>query len=908
MAESAVSLMLGKLGSFIVEEAESLRGVEAKAQWIKDELERINSFLRVADEISETNPQLKVWVKQVRDIAYDIEDALDRFMLGPPNGFYGLLPKFSCSSSRNTIHCHQLASSIKAIESRVKEVSDGQKVFDSMILKNTSGQSPAATTNSWQHHQADALWFEEAELVGIEKNRKQLIQWLVEDNNLQFDVISVVGMGGLGKTTLAKNVYDQVKMHFRIHAWVTVSQPFNLKMLLQEIAHMIEMPFHIYQGCIALYKIIKDLLREMSYIIVLDNVCKIEHWDAIRYLFPHDNNGCRVMITTRDDDVAKGASKGSKGKVLTLEPLSSKDSAALFCRKTFQEDICPDNLKDIAEHILERCKGLPLAIVAISGLLANKTRRDEWVTVKDNLGGELEGNYMSKILLLSYYDLPYYLKASFLYLSAFPEGYVIKCKRLVRLWVAEGFVEQEEGKILEEVAMSYLNQLVSRGLIQVVRTDICDGRVRECRIHDLVRELIILMSEEQNFMTVVGERNMLWPEKARRLSVLKSMDETEIKAILPLRSLLVFEPKGFWSGKTQSYFLIPEDVRLLRVLDVVSELGVDIFTGRVGRQTFNQYNLRYLSVKSSSSEIPNSIGRLRKLETLDLKGENFIKLPTQILKLEHLRHLLFVSSSGKGFLAVPGVGCLQHLQTLYTIDLSLVKEEIVEELGKLKQLGKLGVKGLREEQGPVFWSSIENLDQLRNLSVQSLNDHDLIDLRCLSSPLKFLERLHLRGYLQIAPQCLSSLHNLIKLSLCWTRLTQDHFYSLQSLPKLISLTLSNEAFMGETLCFKAASLKKLRFLSLRELSDLRQVIIGEGALSSLEELTFDCCKCVQRVPSGIQQLTNLKSLTLVEPSQDLINSIDRSKGGEDYNKVQNIPIIRFKFSKWGIWTNLPREA
>ncbi|OMO52884.1 NB-ARC domain-containing protein [Corchorus capsularis] len=222
MAETAVSFLLGKLGPFLVEQARTLRGVEAKAQWIKDELERINAFLRVADENAETNPQLKVWVKQVRDIAYDIEDALDVFELRMArtqgDGFYGFIRKISCTI-KNAKYLHQLASSIQGIESRVKDVAEGQKRYNSIL--HNSRQSSAATRNIWHERRADALWVKEAELVGIDKHRKQLIQWLVEESNPKFQVISVVGMGGLGKSTLAKKVFDadQVKKHFQIHVW-----------------------------------------------------------------------------------------------------------------------------------------------------------------------------------------------------------------------------------------------------------------------------------------------------------------------------------------------------------------------------------------------------------------------------------------------------------------------------------------------------------------------------------------------------------------------------------------------------------------------------------------------------------------------------------------------------------------
>ncbi|OMO52865.1 Leucine-rich repeat, typical subtype [Corchorus capsularis] len=397
---------------------------------------------------------------------------------------------------------------------------------------------------------------------------------------------------------------------------------------------------------------------------------------------------------------------------------------------------------------------------------------------------------------------------------------------------------------------------------------------------------------------------MPWLEKTRRLAIVKMRrDEQELKNFPQLRSVLFV--RGSFEDKSS---FLHRDVKLLRVLDLQ---GVRFRV--IPNTVFNQYHLRYLSLRDTKVEmIPNSIGGLRNLEVLDLRGTDITNLPSTIWKLELLRHLMcghsrFPQSSqhSTGFEAIPGIGFLQYLQTLYYVELN-GNEAILEELGRLKQLRKLGVRNLGKEQGLIFCSSLGNLGKLRNLSVESISPNEILDLQYLFSPPKFLERLHLSGRLVVLPPWISSLQNLIKLSLSATQLQEDQFVYLQSLPSLLSLSLHHEAYVGETLCFKAASLEKLRFLSLYMLTNLKQVIVEEGAISSLEEMEFIACQCLKEVPSGIEQLTNLKSLILQHPSQDLINSIDCTKGGEAYHKVKNIPSIRI-FIYPNTWYNLPRE-
>ncbi|KAL7217985.1 hypothetical protein ACSBR2_011250 [Camellia fascicularis] len=209
------------------------------------------------------------------------------------------------------------------------------------------------------------------------------------------------------------------------------------------------------------------------------------------------------------------------------------------------ENSCPSHLERLSKAILNRCDRLPLAIVAISGLLSTKDKNnvDEWNKIYYSLGAELEGNdkllSIKKIFSLSYIDLPYYLKFCFPYLCVFPEDCFIDHWRLIRLWVVEGFVEMKVGMTVEEVAEGYLNELINRSLVQVAEMR-SDGRIKMYRIHDLWHEIIVSTLGEQNIVTIAGEQRSVWPEKMRRLSIYKSFGKYTTKQVFHSTSFFTY--------------------------------------------------------------------------------------------------------------------------------------------------------------------------------------------------------------------------------------------------------------------------------------------------------------------------------------------------------------------------------
>jgi len=192
-----------------------------------------------------------------------------------------------------------------------------------------------------------------------------------------------------------------------------------------------------------------------------------------------------------------------------MEALSDVHSKKLFFKRTFgSEDSCPEGLKQVSNEILKKCGRLPLAIISISSLLANKpSLKDEWEKVRRSIGSELDKNRslegMNSILCLSYNDLPPNLKTCLLYLSIFPEDYVIERETLVRRWIAEGFISEERGLSKQEVAENHFYELINKSMVQPVDVGY-DGKARACQVHDMMLELIISKSIEDNFISVVG--------------------------------------------------------------------------------------------------------------------------------------------------------------------------------------------------------------------------------------------------------------------------------------------------------------------------------------------------------------------------------------------------------------------
>ncbi|KAK4575570.1 hypothetical protein RGQ29_026504 [Quercus rubra] len=915
MAETIVFSIIDKLKPLVNEEAKLLRGVHGEVADIKYELESIQSFLKDANARAAAEEDMsegvKTWVKQLTEVAFRIDVAIDQYLLqvaqhGPHrHGFTGFVHK-TTHSLKTLIPRHKIASEIQEIKASVQKIKARSERYG--FQSTGQGSSSAARNVRWQDPRMASLFLEDVDVVGIESPKDELIGWLIKGHSYR-TVVSVVGMGGLGKTTLAKKVYDHhmMKENFDCHAWISVSQSYNMMDLVRSMVKQFcearkEFPPEGIDLAdkTSLISKAREYLQEKRYVVVFDDVWEIDFWGEIEHALPDNAKGPRILITTRKLDVANFCKKSSHVKVHNLQPLLPNKAWELFCKRAFQFELgghCPPMLEKSSHEILEKCEGLLLAIVAIGGLLSTKDKTlSEWQKLHDSLGFELGINPhlagFSKILSLSFEDLPYNLKSCFLYLGMYPEDYSISCVRLIRQWIAEGFVKAKEGKTFEEVAQEYLTELIHRSLVQVSKVNF-DGKVRQCRLHDLFREIVLQKMKDLSFCHVLSKQESNFEGLTRRMSVdgvsysvLKGFEDAHI------HSLLLFNldelPKSF----TSNFFV---DFKLLKIMDF-EDAPLDCIPEDVGCL----FHLRYLSFRNTEVKmLPKSIGKLQNLETLDLKQSLVYDIPVEINKLRKLRHFIayhrnyqitFSLAQEKGVKIPKGVGSLMDLQKLYHVELNHEGVDFVKELGQLSQLRKLGVKNLSKETMSSLCISIERMSHLQSLDITSISEDEIIDLQTISSPPQCLQRIYLKACLEKLPGWIPRLQNLARLRIFWSRLNEDPLKGLQNLPNLLELDISQQAYRGEQLHFRTGGFPKLRKLTLRYLDELNSLIIEEGALPLLENLEFGPSPKLKEVPFGIHHLRNLKRLRFYDMSKEFEDSLNYEVG-PCYWIVEHIPAI-----------------
>ncbi|KAL2492625.1 Disease resistance RPP13-like protein 4 [Abeliophyllum distichum] len=207
------------------------------------------------------------------------------------------------------------------------------------------------------------------------------------------------------------------------------------------------------------------------------------------------------MLTTREEKVAFSAN--SCPPLHRMHLLGEELSWKLFCEKVFGEYCCPPELEEIGTKIVQHCKGLPLAIVVIGGLLSKLSRtQHDWRNVAENLSSVITSNdeRYSKILSLSYNNLPHHLKGCFLYMGVFPEDSNIRVSTLIKLWIAEGFIKLVKFKRMEDMAEEYLLDLIERSLVMISKKNSI-GKIKACKIHDLLRDLLQSEAEKERFLS-----------------------------------------------------------------------------------------------------------------------------------------------------------------------------------------------------------------------------------------------------------------------------------------------------------------------------------------------------------------------------------------------------------------------
>ncbi|KAM3196362.1 hypothetical protein ACQJBY_072187 [Aegilops geniculata] len=777
MAEIVILLAIKKIGIALAKGAADQASVQF-AKYGRQLLELEGSMGRVARElriihdvlyqmdIRNRNDQVyEGWLEEVRKVAHVMEDMVDEYLylVGQERdiGCCSFL-KRGFKSPRSLLSLNRIASKVKEIEKDLSHLSETKNRWVPMVNNGDSSNSNYIVKRS-QDLANISRSLDEEDLVGVDKNKETLEQWLADDD-LECSVIALLGMGGLGKTALAANVYKKEREKFECHAWVSISQTYSREDVLRNIIKELfkdnasVLSSSLAMDIMSLEETLKKYLEQRKYFIILDDVWDPEAFDDLSRMFIHNDKGSRVLLTTREACVAALA---SLGRILTLEALPEEKAWDLFCKKAFPRDTnheCPTELKPPSKEIVSKCKGLPLAIVSVGSLLRVRDRTmEEWRRINDQLNWEIINNsrldHIRNVLHLSFIYLPTYLKSCFLYCSLFPEDYHFKRKQLARLWMAEGFIEERGESTLEEVAEDCLKELIDRNMLQLVERN-SFGRMKKLRMHDLLRELAVDLCQKNCFgVTYENKCGGPYQKDGRRLVLHKLKDDIQqpFSNMHQLRTIITL------GDSKSSFTLLPllcNESRYMTVLEL-SVVPMEKIPDAIG----GLFNLRHLGLRGSKVKmLPKTIENLSNLLTLDLLESDIHELPSGIVKLKKLRHLFaqrtidtnwreLASCSG---VHIPyGLGNLINLQTLQALEVNDDSVGHLRELRQLRTLRLLKVKGIYLGR---LSESLVQLEYLSNLHLDASNENEVLGLNvCLPS----LQKLFLSG--RLAEGCWKSL-------------------------------------------------------------------------------------------------------------------------------------------------------
>ncbi|KAM0877813.1 hypothetical protein ACQ4PT_035270 [Festuca glaucescens] len=950
LARSVLEGVLRSAGSTVADEVALLLGVPREVEFIRSELEMMQSFLRAASarpDAAARNDTVRTWVKQVRDIAYDVEDCLFDFALYSNNTASSCSPSFWPLGSLATRR--SIADRIRDLKARVEELNQRNQRYHLFVDPPRGAAEVDVQQQLLPYHDgpSDAEHdFQEWDIIGRSKEKEELINLISGSDDSPLAVVSVYGMGGMGKSSLVSMVRNDPELldAYDYGAWVTVPHPLDstgefMRRLRKQLGLGAAAVDHDDDD-------IKEHLENKRYMIVLDDLLTKEEWDLVwPKLFNLKNaKGSRVIVTTRREDVARHCA-GKAGHVYDLKPLEETEAMDLLCKKVYKEpkfDLS-DEMKKQASCILKRCLGLPLAISTIGGLLANRPKtKMEWMNLHEYFGAELESNpgNIMKVVASSYDGLPYHLKSIFMYLSIFPENHDIRRTRMLRRWMAEGYIAKNRNMPVAELGERFFNELVNRSMIQPSKKKkIIPGlRVGRCTIHNILLQIILSKVVEENQLFLIeNECNEVPESKIRHLVVSrwKTGEKLENINLSCIRSLTVF-------GDCPVSLISPK-MQMLRVLDLEDTTSVK---NEDLRQIGELHHLRYLSLRGTNvSKLPSSLQHLRYLETLDIQDTKVMHLPRGIVKLEKLRYILVgvkfstdrhqkvaqlemdnhktsllrnmatliccnrsETSNMDQLISIWPPKGIEKLKNLHTFGVFNVGQGngVARRLEQLSNLQRLGVTvtSLTEKGSRDFCQSVGKLGRLQKLEVRSHSLKFLAKMDELATP-KHLSSLKLLGNLSLLPKWITSLNDLTKVKLLGTKLEQGQVDILGDLSSVAFLGLWERSYIGESLCFCAGKFPKLKFLDIDGLEVLQMVTVKEPevkvlendgqdkieikvhAMPELEQLWVQNCKKLRDsgdALSGVPHLLNLNELLV-----------------KQCGKIDNlIAILQWQVSQWQV--------
>ncbi|KAJ8760001.1 hypothetical protein K2173_010857 [Erythroxylum novogranatense] len=650
----------------------------------------VEGVLDDAEEKQITRPAVRKWLDELKDAFYEADDLLDEIAYAALGSEMGAGPQTSIDSVRKFFSSQgQLE---KEIESKLVEILE--KLEYLVNQKNVLGLKEGIGEKPLSQKIPTTSVMDESGVYGREEDKEVIVQLLLSDdanyNNL--GLIPIIGMGGIGKTTLAQFVYNdsRVKEQFGFKAWISVSEEFDVLKVTRDILNGVTSTIHDINTLDHFQVALKNQLADKKFLLVFDDVWNdhYDHWDILLKPLKTGAKGSKIIITTRLQSVAS-----VMGVVQThhVKELSDEECWLLFSKHAFdgRRSSANPNLEKIGREIVRKCNGLPLAAKSLGGLLRSKRKPEEWERVLKNNIWNLPRDNILPALRLSYHFLPSPLKQCFAYCAIFPKGYVFRKEELVLLWMGEGFLGQAGFSMEREViGEEYFDDLLSRSFFNPNK----DVWLRPgFSMHDLINDLARSVAGEFCFrLDDDDDDSCKVTPRTRHLSYVLR------KNLLPRNS------KGITSAPLLRTF-IPVHLSASRKYHDIDE--------KVIHDTLRKLvHLRVLSLSwyDSLLKIDDSISNLKHLRHLNLSRTSIKILPESLCSLYHLEILLLVGCYKLVELPLH----LGNLANLCILDIEWTYlQKTPPHMGRLTKLQKLSYFMIAKESG----YSIQELGNLHHL-------------------------------------------------------------------------------------------------------------------------------------------------------------------------------------------------
>ncbi|XP_073308275.1 probable disease resistance protein At1g58390 [Primulina huaijiensis] len=851
MVDAAATMALETLRDLLIEEVKFLSGVEGQVEDVGRDIQAMRRFLKDADKRRDiyNSDIVRGWVLELIDLATRAEDVLEKYAVEVTSkrGAKNLkkrLKRFTCILGEG-LALHEIGKETADIMSRMAELTkklesvssgEGSSSFDcnddQRLLRQTYGHGI------------------EENFVGMKKDIDLLVSRMQNDDR-PYRVFSICGMGSLGKTTLARKIY-QHKFGFEARAWVCITQKLQAKAIFQEILRQLlpgennERVTRIEED--ELVRELYDIQKVKKCLVVLDDIWEIDHWDILKNAFPLAESKSKILLTTRNQMIA------DTEFVYKLECLTEDESWDLLQKIALPIHDSEGSSIAISKHfeaigreLVRKCGRLPLAVSVIGGILRGQQNSGEWRKVLENIDSHLKygkgvdtnDKRVVHVLNLSYDVLPYYLKLCFLYLGCFPEDKDIRVEDVYLIWMAEGLISSDDkgrNETLWDVAERYLNELASKCMVQGKEENFFEDSQGK------IRRLAINLVDDDAACSVARFKN------------------ANLRSILLLNNQMTYpcDIKKIWKNLFSN--------ALLRSLKVLVLVNCDFEDNKLPYAVRKLVMLKHLSIRYCGvSELPEFVCKLPCLQSMELRYLQRMTLPNSINKMGRLRHLFldpFKITNINGGIRLRLDG-LTELETLIGFSSKVFDTNHLQKLTNLRSFG--GYVYDIESLFVVVEHITELKDQLREARLE-------IEVRDLSSEEGSLvidslthcplNSLRIDGRLRRLPTwdhpLIQNLH-----TLCHAPrpgILDDPMETLQYLPALRSLWLSWNAFDGTEMVCGSKGFPQLKSLTLLGLRNLEEWRVAEGAMPNLSELEICNCRKLKMIPQGIIFMASITNL------------------------------------------------